>query len=89
MQKENIRRTVVERAVDEFLRELVQRNASAHTIKAYANDLEMFASYIGASDWKGIDHIRIRGFLSHLYDRGLSKPSVARSLAAVRSHRRQ
>jgi len=85
VQKENIARTVVERAADEFLRELEQRNASAHTIKAYASDLEMFASYIGASDWKGIDHIRIRGFLSHLYDRGLTKASVARSLAAVRS----
>src|SRR5215470_10174190 len=27
----------------------------------------------------------IRGFLSHLYEKGLSKPSVARSLSAVRS----
>jgi integrase/recombinase XerC len=85
VQKESIRRTVVERAVDEFLRELDDRNRSAHTIKAYANDLEMFASYIARRDWKGIDHIRIRGFLSHLYERGLSKASVARSLAAVRS----
>ena len=32
-----------------------------------------------------IDHVRIRGFLSHLYERGLSKTSVARALAAVRS----
>ena len=32
-----------------------------------------------------IDHIAIRGFLSHLYEKGLSKTSVARSLAAVRS----
>ncbi|HET7205780.1 MAG TPA: tyrosine recombinase XerC [Terriglobales bacterium] len=79
------RRTVVEKAVDDFLLELRQRNASAHTIKAYAGDLEMFAAYVGASDWKRIDHIRIRGFLSHLYDRGLSKSSVARALAAVRS----
>ena len=85
MGQENSRRSVVKRAADEFLRELEQRNRSAHTIKAYANDLEMFASYMGANDWKGIDHIRIRSFLSHLYDRGLSKPSVARSLAAVRS----
>jgi len=83
--KENTRRTIVEKAVDEFLRELRQRNASAHTIKAYAEDLETFAAYIGPSDWKRIDHIRIRDFLSHLYERGLSKPSVARSLAAVRS----
>ncbi len=36
-------------------------------------------------NWKKIDHIAIRGFLSHLYDKGLSKTSVARALAAVRS----
>jgi len=81
----NTKRTVVEKAVDEFLRELGQKNASVHTIKGYAKDLETFAAYIGPSDWKRIDHIRIRGFLSHLYERGLSKPSVARALAAVRS----
>jgi integrase/recombinase XerC len=75
----------VEKAVDDFLRELRQRNASPHTIKGYAKDLEVFAAYIGASDWKSIDHVRIRGFLSHLYERRLSKPSVARALAAVRS----
>jgi integrase/recombinase XerC len=36
-------------------------------------------------NWKKIDHIAIRGFLSHLYDKGLNKTSVARALAAVRS----
>jgi integrase/recombinase XerC len=78
-------RTTVERATDDFLRHLRERNASAHTIKAYAGDLDCFAAYIGARDWTTIDHIAIRGFLSHLYDKGLSKTSVARALAAVRS----
>jgi integrase/recombinase XerC len=82
-------RTIVERATDDFLRHLRERNASAHTIKAYAGDLDVFAAYIGpkmgSRDWKKIDHIAIRGFLSHLYDKGLSKPSIARALAAVRS----
>jgi integrase/recombinase XerC len=75
----------VEKAVDEFLRGLRQRDASVHTIKGYAKDLQTFAAYIGPADWKHIDHVRIRGFLSHLYESGLSKPSVARALAAVRS----
>jgi integrase/recombinase XerC len=79
------RRTTVEKAVDQFLRVLRERNASAHTIKAYAGDLDSFAAYVGSRDWKRIDHVAIRGFLSHLYERGLSKTSVARSLAAVRS----
>jgi integrase/recombinase XerC len=78
-------RTIVERATDDFLRHLRERNASVHTIKAYAGDLDCFAAYIGSRDWKTIDHIAIRGFLSHLYDKGLSKTSVARALAAVRS----
>ena len=78
-------RTIVERATDDFLRHLRERDASAHTIKAYTGDLDNFAAYIGSRGWKTIDHIAIRGFLSHLYDKGLSKPSIARALAAVRS----
>ncbi|MGP0097229.1 MAG: tyrosine-type recombinase/integrase [Terriglobales bacterium] len=78
-------RTIVERATDDFLRHLRETNASGHTIKAYTGDLDVFAGYIGGREWKAIDHLAIRGFLSHLYDKGLSKPSVARALAAVRS----
>jgi len=79
------KRTIVERATDNFVRHLRERNASAHTIKAYTGDLDAFAVYIGGRDWKTIDHVAIRGFLSHLYDKGLSRTSVARALAAVRS----
>jgi len=79
------KRSVVERASDNFLRALRERNVSPHTIKAYAGDLENFAAYVGSRDWRAIDHVAIRGFLSHLYEKGLGKTSVARSLAAVRS----
>jgi integrase/recombinase XerC len=78
-------RTTVERAVDQFLRSLRELNASRHTIRAYTRDLENFATYIGPRDWRKIDHVSIRGFLSHLYEKRLSKTSVARSLAGVRS----
>ena len=78
-------RTVVQKAADEFLKTLEHRNASKHTIKAYSGDLENFALYAGSRDWKNIDHVAIRGFLSQLYEKGLDKTSVARSLAAVRS----
>jgi integrase/recombinase XerC len=77
--------TVVGRAVADFLRHLRERNASPHTIKAYGGDLASFAAYAGSRGWKEIDHIAIRGFLSQLYEKRLSKTSVARSLAAVRS----
>ncbi len=63
-----------------------ERNASAHTLRAYRNELNRFAEYMGPEmRWKDIDHISIRGFLSHLHTSGLSKVSVARALAALRS----
>ena len=79
------KRTAVEKSIDQFLRVLREQNASVHTIKAYVGDLDGFAAYIGPRDWKRIDHVVIRGFLSHLYEKGLGKTSVARALAAVRS----
>jgi len=78
-------RTSVEKAINRFLQSLRQRNASVHTLKAYTGDLDNFAAYVGARDWRSIDHLTIRGFLSHLYEKGLGKTSVARALAAVRS----
>lgn len=35
--------------------------------------------------WKDVDHVFIRSFLAHLHEQGLSKVSVARALAALRS----
>src|ERR1700736_664829 len=77
--------TQVTKAAERFLRSLRERNVSVHTIKAYQQDLGCFADHVGSRKWHDIDHVAIRGFLSHLYDKGLGKTSVARSLAAVRS----
>ena len=77
--------TIVGKAVVDFVRHLREKNSSPHTIKAYTGDLANFSAYFGSRNWKQIDHIAIRGFLSQLYEKGLSKTSVARSLAAVRS----
>jgi len=71
--------------VARFLRSLAEQNASPHTLKAYTGDLERFATYAGTLKCGEIDHVMIRGFLATLYEQGLSKPSVARALAAVRS----
>ncbi len=78
-------KTTVAKAVANFLRHLHERNASPHTIKAYSRDLSLFAACAGSRGWKQIDHIAVRGCLSQLYEKGLSKTSVARALAAVRS----
>jgi integrase/recombinase XerC len=84
-QKAAAARTTVEKGIANFVRSLKERNASAHTVHAYSRDLGEFAAYVGEAKWGAIDHVRIRGYLSHLYERGLSKTSVARALAAVRS----
>jgi integrase/recombinase XerC len=63
-----------------------ERNASAHTLRAYGNELKRFAEYLGPeARWKDVDHVSIRGFLSDLHGHGLSKVSVARALATLRS----
>jgi len=72
-------------SIDQFLRSLRERNASPHTIKAYRTDLAEFAKFIGSKSLRSVDHLAIRAFLSHLYEKELTKTSVARSLAAVRS----
>ncbi len=73
------------RASDRFLAALHQRNASPNTQLAYKKDLAQFTAFAGDPDARQIDHLRIRAFLAHQYERGLGKTSVARSLAALRS----
>jgi len=75
----------VRASIEKFLASLRERNTSPHTLRAYTGDLENFSEYVEPRAWRDIDHITIRGFLSRLYEKGLSKTSVARSLAAVRS----
>jgi integrase/recombinase XerC len=79
--------TEIEKGMKKFLDSLRgERHASAHTLRAYSNELKRFAEYLGPeARWKNVDHVTIRGFLSHLHGCGLSKVSVARALAALRS----
>ncbi len=76
---------------EDFLAALAhERAASPHTLRAYDRELHNFADYtiekLGRSIGpKGIDHKHIRAYLGELYGRGLSKASVARALAALRS----
>ncbi len=73
--------------VEDFLRSLEsERNFSRHTATAYRKDLTKFVAFLGKSpDWKSLDHLRIRAFLTQLYEQGLAKASIARTLAAVRA----
>ena len=77
--------------VADYLRVLAnERGASTHTMRAYRRELHNFAAYIAAMYGndrgpEGIEHTHIRAYLGTLYDRGLSKASAARALAAIRS----
>jgi integrase/recombinase XerC len=67
-----------------------ERNASAHTIRAYRRELLAFADYLGEAIGRSaaissVDHLHIRAYLGQLYERGLTKASAARALAAIRS----
>ncbi|MDR3744658.1 MAG: tyrosine-type recombinase/integrase [Acidobacteriaceae bacterium] len=79
------------RLAEEFLRMLEnERNASTHTVRAYRREVANFAAYLGetlgtAGEIGAVDHLHIRAYLGLLYQRGLTKASAARALAAVRS----
>src|SRR3990170_6834351 len=80
---------------EEFVRHIsLERNLSSHTVRNYFSDIFQFFDYLTTilkkdsllhEDLRKIDHIIIRGFLSSLYDKGLSKSSVARKISAIRT----
>src|SRR6266571_2937075 len=78
-------------AIEKFLAYLRSvRNASAHTLRNYASDLEQFHTYLTPPDSPSvqlvdIDHRVIREYLGYLHDQKLQKSSMARKLAALRS----
>lgn len=81
----------IEPAIAKFLYYLQYvRNASPKTIVNYKIDLEQFLAYVTPPGEKpmaldAVDHLTIREFVNHLYDRGLEKSSIARKMAAIRS----
>ena len=75
----------------EFLK--LNRNASAHTVRAYESDLTQFLDHAavaagvkpGDLDLKRLDRATIRSFLAEIYEQGQSRATSARKLAAVRT----
>ena len=67
-----------------------ERGASGHTVRAYSREVRSFAEYLRETLGEGakiraVEHLHIRAYLGVLYERGLTKASAARALAAIRS----
>ena len=75
----------------QFLR--LNRNTSAHTVRAYRSDLSQFLLHVAREtgvaaadlDPSRLDRAAIRSFLGALHDRKQSRSTAARKLAAVRT----
>jgi len=76
--------------IDRYLAALRLQNASPHTLRNYASDLQQFAGYFSPPGQHPpapaeFTVLQIREWLGDLYQRRLSPLSVRRKLAAVRS----
>jgi integrase/recombinase XerC len=82
----------MDEALAEFLRHLaLEKNASAHTVKSYREDLtqalDFFRTRPGARP-QGLAQMTtrlLRAYLAWLHDQGYAKSTIARRLAAIRS----
>ena len=71
----------------------LNRNLSAHTVRAYDSDLTQFLAYAAAAAGCRVrelspgqlDRLALRGFLGDLHKQGLSRATAARKLAAART----
>jgi integrase/recombinase XerC len=74
----------------------LNRNASAHTVRAYESDLSQLIQHAAAGSGRkrtalrveDLDAAMIRDFLGELHARGHSRASVARHISAVRTFAR-
>ncbi len=90
-EKQPVRAAVLDARVDEYLAVMsTERGSSEHTLRAYARELKNFSGYVAAqlgtdATPAQVEHTLIRAYLGELYGNGLTKSSVARALAAIRS----
>lgn len=80
--------TSLARVVEEFLHAArAERDLSAHTLSAYATDLEQFTEWAGRShvaDLTSIDRRLLRRFIAYLSQRGYARRSIARKRSSLR-----
>jgi integrase/recombinase XerC len=69
-----------------------EKDASPHTLENYRRDIARFGRFLASKErgtpealWRGVDRSLIRQYLAELNRAELSKASIARALAALRS----
>jgi integrase/recombinase XerC len=67
-----------------------ERGASEHTLRAYSREVQGFAEFLTEALGEGaemisVEHGHVRAYMGLLLEKGLTKASVARALAAIRS----
>jgi integrase/recombinase XerC len=81
----------MQQALADFLRYLsLEKNASAHTVKSYREDLSQAVAFFQKSlgEKSAIDQVTsrtVRSYLAWLHEQKYAKSTIARRLAAVRS----
>jgi len=76
----------MKRFVQKFTNYLeVEKNYSQHTLRSYRTDLAELVEFLKDKAPGDVDNIDLRRFLAELKNRGCSKRTVVRKLAAVRS----
>lgn len=64
----------------------VEKGYSQHTIKSYLNDINDLMLFLGCDrDITDISYYTLRGFINSLYEKGLSKSTIERKIACLKS----
>ena len=66
-----------------------ERNASAHTVRAYTHDLDCYLAF-AQKEYPGLPLTRshrivVRAYLVHLHDQVLGRNSILRAIAVLRA----
>ena len=77
---------MIETTLDKFLKYLkVEKNYSKHTLIGYSHDLRHFFSFISGTSLEEVNLGILRNYLALLKENGLSKRTMARQAASLRT----
>ncbi|MDD5270272.1 MAG: tyrosine recombinase XerC [Candidatus Omnitrophica bacterium] len=77
---------MIDRYIEKFIRYLeIERNASKHTLVNYSIDLKSLREFLKEEPIEKVDYVSLRRYLAHVKEMNLSKVSIARKIASIRS----